>query len=92
MNPNIVVSRISSVLKPSTPRKYSAPTDGIQDARSTNWKSAFCGLYQNHSGTEIAKPASATVLAIHRMASSFCLGMNSRNSAPASGVKRMSER
>ena len=29
MNPIIVVSRISSVLKPSTPRKYSAPIDGI---------------------------------------------------------------
>ncbi len=29
MNPIIVVSRISSVLRPSTPRKYSAPIDGI---------------------------------------------------------------
>ena len=53
MDPIIVVSRISSVLKPSTPRKYSAPIDGIHGARSTNWKSGFCGLYQNHSGTEI---------------------------------------
>ena len=56
MNPIIVVSRISSVLRPSTPRKYSAPIDGIHGARSTNWKSALCGLYQNHSGTEITKP------------------------------------
>ena len=55
MNPIIVVSRISSVLRPSTPRKYSAPIDGIHGARSTNWNSAPCGLYQNHSGTEIGE-------------------------------------
>ena len=35
------------------PRKYSAPIDGIHGARSTNWNSGLCGLYQNHSGTEI---------------------------------------
>ena len=44
IDPIIVVSRISSVLKPSTPRKYSAPIEGIQGARSTNWKSGFCWL------------------------------------------------
>ena len=73
MDPIIVVSRISSVLRPSTPRKYSAPTDGIHGARSTNWKSALCGLYQNHSGTEMTKPMNATMFAIQRMAFSFCL-------------------
>ena len=36
MDPINVVSRMSSVLSPSTPRKYSAPTDGIHGARSTN--------------------------------------------------------
>ena len=93
MNPISVVSRISSVLKPSTPRKYSAPIDGIQGARSTNWKSGFCGLYQNHSGTEITNPTSATMFAIHRMAFSFCLLHEQQRAArPTSGVNRMSER
>ena len=73
MKPIIVVSRISSVLKPSTPRKYSAPIDGIHGARSTNWKSALCGLYQNHSGTETTKPTNATMFAIQRIAFSFSL-------------------
>ena len=36
IDPIMVVRRTSSVLKPSTPRKYSAPMDGIQGARSTN--------------------------------------------------------
>ncbi len=80
------------MLKPSTPRKYSAPIDGIHGARSTNWNSGFCGLYQNHSGTETRKPTSATMFAIQRMAFSFCLLTNSRRSAPASGVNRMSDR
>ncbi len=92
MKPIIVVSRISSMLKPSMPRKYSAPTDGIQGARSMNWKSATCGLYQNHSGTDTANPMKATTFAIQRMAFSFCLFTSSRRSAPASGVKRMIER
>ena len=80
------------MLKPSTPRKYSAPIEGIHGARSTNWKSGLCGLYQNHSGIEMAKPISATIFAIQRMAFSFCLLTKSRSSAPASGVKRMIER
>src|SRR3989442_14296095 len=88
----LVVRRISSALNPSTPRKYSAPTDGIHGARSTNWKSAFCGLYQNHSGTETANPMNATTFAIKRMAFSFCLFTSSRMKAPASGVNRMIER
>ena len=92
MNPIIVVSRIRSALRPSTPRKYSAPTDGIQGSRSTNWKSPLSGLYQNHSGTEIANPTSATTFAIHLMAFAFSLLTSSRTSAPASGVNRMSER
>ena len=80
------------MLKPSTPRKYSAPIDGIHGARSTNWKSAFAGLYQNHSGTEITKPMNATMFAIQRMAFSFRLFTSSRSNAPASGVNRMIER
>ncbi len=92
MNPIIVVNRISSVLRPSTPRKYSAPIDGIQGARSTNWKSACCGLNQNHSGTEITNPMKATVFAIHLIAFSFSLLTSSNRSAPASGVNRMRER
>ena len=92
IKPIIVVSRISSVLSPSTPRKYSAPIEGIHGARSTNWKSAFCESYQNHNGIEIAKPTNATTFAIHRMAFSFCLGTSSRSSAPASGTNRMRDR
>ncbi len=92
MNPIIVVSRMSSALRPSTPRKYSAPIDGIQGNRSTNWKSPLCWLYQNHSGTEIAKPMNATTFEIHLMALTFSLLTSRRTSAPASGVNRMSER
>ena len=73
MKPIIVVSRISSVLRPSMPRKYSAPIDGIHGRRSWNWNSAPCGLYQNHSGTEMTKPTKAVMFAIQRMAFSFCL-------------------
>ena len=92
MNPIIVVSRISSVLRPSMPRKYSAPTDGIHGWCSWNWNCAPCGLYQNHSGTEMTKPMKAVTFAIQRMAFSFCLLTSSSTSAPASGVNRMSER
>jgi hypothetical protein len=92
MDPIIVVSRMSNVLKPSTPRKYSAPIDGIHEARSTNWKSALEGLYQYHNGTETAKPRKATTLAIHRIVFSFRLSTSSMSKAPASGVKRMIER
>src|SRR4029434_2080047 len=91
MNPIIVVSRMSNVLKPSTPRKYSAPIDGIHEARSTNWKSALEGLYQYHNGTETAKPRKATPLAIHRIVLSVRMSTSSRSKAPASGVKRMIE-
>src|SRR5215471_1516906 len=91
MKPIIVVSRMSSTARPSTPRKYSAPIVGIQGTRSTNWKSAPDGWYQNQSGTDTAKPMSATMFAIHRIAFSFRLLTNSRSTAPASGVKRMIE-
>ena len=89
--PISVVSRISSVLNPSTPRKYCAPIDGIQCARSTNWNSGSAGSYQNQSGTETTKPARANRFAIQRMAFSFRLSTNRRRSAPASGVNRMSD-
>ena len=92
MNPIIVVSRISSVLRPSMPMKYSAPIDGIHGRRSTNWNSGPCGLYQNHSGTEMTKPMKAVMFAIQRMAFSFCLLTSSSRSAPTSGVNRMMER
>src|SRR5262249_30026192 len=91
MKPIMVVNRMSSTARPSTPRKYSAPIDGIHGARSTNWKSAPDGWYQNQSGRETAKPISATMFAIHRIAFSFRLSTNSRIAAPASGVKRMIE-
>ena len=91
MNPNIVASSTISVLKPSTPRKYSACTDGIQDARSTNWNCGSCELYQNHSGSETRKPASANRFATQRMALPFSFGMNSSRTAPASGRKRISD-
>ena len=92
MNPIMVVRRIRRALSPSTPRKYSAPIEGIQGSRSTNWNSPLPGLYRNHSGTEIRKPTSATAFAIHLMALTFSLLTRSRISAPASGVKRISER
>src|SRR5207249_10999321 len=92
MQPIIVVRRISSALRPSTPRKYSAPTDGIHAARSTNWKSLTDGLNQNQSGTEIAKPSNATTFAIQRIAFAFSFGTSRRSSAPAIGVNRMSDR
>ena len=38
MRPRSVVSRISSVEIPSTPKKYWTPIEGIQGAFSTNWK------------------------------------------------------
>src|SRR6185436_6814610 len=88
MKPMSVVSRMSSVLMPSTPRKYSAPIDGIHRARSTSWKSGFLGLYQNHSGVESRNPASAIPLASHLMASSFRRGTHMISSAPAVGKKR----
>ena len=92
MNPISVVSRISSVLIPSTPRKYSAPIDGIQRARSMNWKSGLFGLYQNHSGVASRKPASDTPLASHLTAFTFRAGTHSTSSAPTSGRNSTSER
>ena len=73
------------------PRKYSAPIDGIHGARSTNWNSGSCGLYQNHSGTEIRKPTNATMFAIHRMAFSFCL-LTSSSSERADQRREQDER
>src|SRR5687767_2871640 len=92
MTPISVVSRIRSTLKPSTPRKYSAPIEGIHGSRSWNWYSGFCGLYQNHSGTETANPATANRLAIHLIAFSLRLLTKSSRIAPASGVNRITER
>ena len=92
MDPIIVVSKINNAAKPSIPRKYCAPTDGIQGSFSTNWNSGFCASYQNHSGTEIRNPTNATTLAIHRIRFSLCLLTKSSSNAPRSGVNRMSER
>ena len=91
MDPNIVASSTINVLKPSTPRKYSAPTDGIQGRRSTNWNCASCELYQNHSGTETTNPANPNRFAIQRMALPFSFGTNSSATAPTSGRKRISD-
>ena len=91
MTPISVVSRISSALKPSTPRKYSAPIEGIQARRSTNCQPASCVSYQNHSGSETRKPAPAVALAIHRIRSSWRRSVSSRSTTPTSGVKRISD-
>src|SRR3990172_7104758 len=88
MKPIRVVSRISSTLKPSTPRKYCAPIDGIHACRSTNWNSGLCTSYQNHSGSDTRKPANVTMLAIHRIPFSCFPLTNSSKTAPASGVNR----
>src|SRR5262249_9741170 len=90
IKPKRVASSTSRQLKPSTPRKYSAPIDGIQGARSTNWNCGSCGLYQNHSGTDTRNPAKATRFAIHRIVFPCSFGTNSRTEAPTSGRKRTS--
>ena len=91
MNPIIVVNRIRSVLRPSTPMKYSAPIEGIHGSRSWNWNSAPCGLYQNHSGTEMTKPMKAVMFAIQRIAFSFCL-LTSRMRERADHRREQNER
>src|SRR5581483_526729 len=92
MDPIIVVRRMRRTLKPSTPRKYSAPIEGIQGARSTSWNAGSSGLYIHQSGTDTRKPARATMFAIQRIAFTFSRGTSSNARAPASGRKRMSER
>src|SRR4030042_1630847 len=39
MKPSSVVSRISRIEKPSTPKMYCTPTEGIHSALAANWKS-----------------------------------------------------
>ena len=91
ITPISVVSRISSTLKPSTPRKYSAPIEGIHGSRSTNWKSGFAESYRNQSGNDTRKPTTTVRLAIQRITSSCRFGTNSSTSAPTSGVNRIND-
>src|SRR5260370_41906142 len=72
--------------------KDSAANDGIHVVRSISWKSAAFGSNQNHSGIEIANPASAVRLASQRIAFSFFLLISRISSAPASGSNRMNDR
>ena len=84
-----VASRISNVLNPSTPRKYSAPIDGIQSCRSTNCQSGPVVSSQNQSGSETRKPSMANPFATQRMV--FGLLTNSSSTAPTSGVNMISD-
>ena len=43
MKPSSVVSRISRIEKPSTPKMYCTPNDGIHSALEANWNSAPLG-------------------------------------------------
>ncbi len=87
--PSSVVSRISRVEIPSTPKKYWTPIEGIQAAFSTNWKPSFERSNQNHSGRLNRKPRSAMAFAAQRTAFSFPLPPKAgrrRRSAPTRGV------
>ena len=85
--PRSVVSRMSSTLTPSTPKKYCTPMPGIQVARSTNWKPSFPLSNQNHRGRLTRNPAKATTFAIQRTACGRRSSPGrSRTSAPRSGV------
>src|SRR5579883_148794 len=65
--------------------------EGIQGARSTNWKSLL-GLNWKTSGRETRNPASAARFATSLMARPFDEGMNSSTSSPTRGVNRVIER
>src|SRR5581483_10681058 len=89
IQPNSVASSTISELNPSTPRKYSAPTEGIQGIRSTNWNCESCALYQNQSGSDTMKPAKPNRFAIQRMALPFSFGTNISRAAPTRGRNRI---
>ena len=91
MTPISVVSRIRRTLNPSTPRKYSAPMEGIHCSRSTNCHSGFAESYRNQSGSDTRKPTATVTLAIQRITSSCRFDTNSSTSAPASGVNRIND-
>ncbi len=89
MKPSSVVSRISRVEIPSTPKKYWTPIEGIQGAFSTNWKPSAERSNQNHSGRLSRKPRRAMPFAVQRTAFSFPFPENAgrrRTSAPTRGV------
>ena len=87
--PIIVVSRISSVAE-AVDAEEVLGADRRNPGRALDELEAraLCASNQNHSGTEIRKPASATRFAIQRIAFSFRLFTNSSRTAPASGVKQ----
>ena len=91
ITPISVVSKIRSVLNPSTARKYWAPIEGIQSACSTNCQLASSLSYQNHSGSDTRKPSPTKMLAIHLIRFSRCRFTNSRTPTPTSGVNRISD-
>ena len=87
MKPRSVVRRISSVLIPSTPKKYWTPMLGIHGCRSTNWNPSAPRSNQNHRGRLTRNPAKPKTFATHRTASSLLLnGGSSSTTAPTSGV------
>src|SRR5579871_587536 len=96
IQPSNVVSMISRNEIPSMPSTYPAPIEGIQllGEPSMNLKPGSKRSAQNAgtSGSETRNPASAKMLAIHRMASLFSFGTNKSRKAPTSGVNRMIER
>src|SRR5579883_2615364 len=65
--------------------------EGIQGARSTNWKSLVRSNWKT-SGSETRNPATATKLAQSLIARAFDEGMSSSTSIPANGVNRTIER
>ena len=89
IEPRSVVSRMSSVEIPSTPKKYWTPIEGIQGAFSTNWKPSAERSNQNHRGRLTRKPRRAMPFAAQRTAFSFSLPPKAgrrRRSAPTRGV------
>ncbi len=89
MKPRSVVSRMSSVEIPSTPKKYWMPIEGIQGAFSTNWKPSAPRSNQNHRGRLTRKPRRPNPFATQRTAFSFPLPENAgrrRTRAPTRGV------
>src|SRR5262249_59741419 len=92
--PSSVVSRISSVEIPSTPKKYCTPMPGIQGAFSWNWKPVAARSKRNQSGRLTTNPSRPKMFATQRTASSLRLnaGTASSTRAPTSGVNVMTLR
>ena len=91
MTPISVVSSTSSALKPSTPRKYSAPIDGIHGAARRTASSRPAAVVPEPQRQRDDEPPRANRFAIQRMASALLLRTKSSSSAPTSGVNRISD-